>query len=772
MTDSSHAPRFDTGPLSWVMSEIRDALVRSRDALLEAATRGRDGQATSLQHARAHLHQAHGALQMVDVDGVGTLTQAAEEALGRFRDGTLPCDAAGAQAVAGLYQAVIEYLEELLSGAPPQPARLFPYYRDVLALLDAGRIHPSDLLFTDLSAPVALPARAPGAAPDYAAARARFEKNLLPFLKSSDEATRRSHASVMAQAVAEVEEAQQDPAARSFWLAMRSFAELAAAGQLAGDLYVKQLFGLINLQMRRLSQGQGSLPEAMLRDALFFIAAAPEPLETARPLRRAYRLDGMVPADYDARRYGRIDAQALKEAREALAQAQSTWDKVAAGIDPALESGFENALLVLEDASARLGAAALAQLLRELGRVAKDSLASGRSEQFGLEMATALLFVEHGLDQIRQLPPGFEAQAEVVGARLLALAAGETPPAAPEWQGDLSRQIQQGQTVAVVAGELKAGLRQVEKVLDDYYADASRRPTLAQIDPVLHQLYGALAVLDQDAAMRAAAHVRTRVAALAAGDDSDPAAETASLQNIARNVGALGFFTDMLGQNVDDARERFEFDQQEGMFRPVPFEKAPVADTPFDQEAEEIQAAPAPAEAHAEAHAAEPAEPEPEATPQGDAAIEAELLEIFIGEAQEVLAFVHATLPAARGEPSNQETLTLLRRSFHTLKGSGRMVGLDSFADAAAAVERVMNVWLSEARAASETCLPCLSHAAARAAWVDQLGDRRPFSRRHGRKRRGACRRPRAGDAARSSWPEPGRSAPPPETARPAAVAT
>ncbi|MGZ8313893.1 MAG: Hpt domain-containing protein, partial [Telluria sp.] len=429
----------------------------------------------------------------------------------------------------------------------------------------------------------------------------------------------------------------------------------------------------------------------------------------------------------------RIDAQALKEAREALAQAQAAWDRVATGIDPAAEALFANALAVLEDASARLGATALAQLLRELDRVAKDSVAAGRSDQFSLEMAAALLFVEHGLDQIRQLPGDFDAQAEVVGARLLALAAGETPPAAPEWQGNLSRQIQQGQTVAVVAGELKAGLRQVEKVLDDYYADGSRRPTLAQIDPVLHQLYGALAILDQDAAMRAAEYVRANVAALAAAEGADPALEAESLQNIARNVGALGFFTDMLGQNVDDARARFEFDAQDGMFRPVPFEKAAAAATPFDQEAEAIQPAPEP-EHEPELVAGEEEEPVPAAATEleGEAAIEAELLEIFIGEAQEVLSFVSATLPAARGEPSNQDTLTLLRRSFHTLKGSGRMVGLDNFADAAAAVERVMNVWLSEAREASEDLLALLSHACSEMTdWVDEL----VFdgaSRRHG----------------------------------------
>ena len=712
MTDSLHAPQFDTGPLSWVMSEIRDALERSRDTLLEAATRHPDAQSTALQHARAHLHQAHGALQMVDVDGVGTLTQAAEEALARFRDGSLPCTPEAAHAVAGLYQAVVEYLEELLSGAPAQPVRLFPYHRDVLALLGADRIHPADLLALDLSVPVTLGARVePANTPDYTACRARFEKALLPFLKSADGPARLGHARELADTIAAVEAAQLDRHARTFWLAMHSFSELVAGGQLACDLYVKQLFGLINLQIRRLSQGQASLPEAMLRDALFFIAAAPEPLAGALPLRRAWRLDGMVPPDYEMRRYGRIDALALKEAREALAQAKTLWDRVATGIDAALESAFENALAVLEDASARLGAPALAQLLRELGRSAKDSVASGRGEQFGIEMAAALLFAEHALDRIRQLPQGFNAQAEVVGARLLALAAGETPPPAPEWQGELARQITQDQTVAALAAEMKAGLRQAEKVLDEYYEDPARRPALAQIDPVLHQLNGALAVLGQEPAMRAAAHVRDAVRRLAA-DADEPAAQAAALANIAQNVGALGFFIDMLAQDAGAAQERFEFDAGEAMFRTV--QASAKAATPFDQE-------PAvPAEPAVEPVAGVESEAAPVA--QGEAAIEAELLEIFISEAQEVLSFASATLPAAFADPSNQEALTLLRRSFHTLKGSGRMVGLDRFADAAAAIERVMNVWLSDARAASPDLLALLSHATAdMAAWVEEL---------------------------------------------------
>jgi len=580
MTSSSHAPRIDTGPLSWVIGEIRDSLGRSGSALGDAASAEADARATALQHAKTHLHQAHGALLMVDIDGVGLLTLAAENALDRFKDGTLACTQEHVATVTDAYGAIGEYLGELLDGAPAQPTRLFPYYRALQAMAGVERIHPADLLFVDLAMLPADAEAAPASVQplDYAAVRARFEKALLPFLKSPDLDAQRANALVLQQAIAPVADAQVEPHARAFWQAMHAFAELVSNGQLASDLYVKQLFGMINLQLRRLSQGQGGLPETMLRDALFFIAAAAAPSEEAKALRQAYRLEGLVPADYAERRYGRIDAAALKEAREALAQTKVGWDKIATNAPlgvfaspTAPVDNFKEALATLAGASARLGAPALAQLLRELGQAASDALAANRSDELGMEMATAMLFVEQGLDQVRQLPSDFEEHAEVMGARLLALAAGETPPAAPQWQGELAQKTQHEQTVAVLAGEIKASLRQVEKILDDYHAGILQRPALHQVDPLLHQLQGALSVLDQDAAVRAVRRVQADVQGLASGA-TEGGVHAPVLQLIARNVGALGFFTDMLAQNGTQAGQRFVFDESDGVFREIPFE--------------------------------------------------------------------------------------------------------------------------------------------------------------------------------------------------------
>ncbi|WFR79113.1 Hpt domain-containing protein [Janthinobacterium rivuli] len=688
---------FDSEPLSWVMVEIREALGRSKTALFEAGGREREERATALQHARSHLHQAHGALVMVDVAGASLLTDGAEQALARFRDGSLEYTLDHAQVVAELYQALSEYLEDLVAGTPPQPARLFPYYRDLQSMLGAERIHPADLFFPPASMleghAIAL-AEAPPAA-DYPAWRGRFEKSLLPFLKAQDDATRRQHAGDLHATLTLVADAQQEAPARTFWFAMQAFAGLAASGEGMGTLNVKQLFGLINLQLRRLAQGTASLPEAMLRDALFFIAAAPEPTSEASQLRAAFALEGMLPADVETRRYGQVDQAALQGARTALAQARASWSRLAqADLDPALGAEFEASLQEVAAHAEFLKQPALASLLRESAAVARQAVASGRSAALENEIGMALLFADTGLEQLRRLPDDFAGNAETIAARLQALLAGEAPP--PVTAGELSRQIEQGQTVAALAEDMKTGLRQVEKVLNAYYADAAGAgtATLDGVAPVLEQLQQQLAGLGQEDARAAVLHVDAAVRQLAGGD-AKAEAHAEALDEIAQNVSALGFFVDMLGRNAQAASGRFHFDAAAGTFRALPFEKVAAAG-----------AVPVPLLDQALAPAA----------PAGmDAApavtdVDAEMLDIFIAEAREVLAFIDTTLALPREQAASGDHLAMLRRSFHTLKGSSRMIGLAQFAEAAGAIERVMNTWLAESRPVSDDLFTLLNY--------------------------------------------------------------
>ena len=73
-----------------------------------------------------------------------------------------------------------------------------------------------------------------------------------------------------------------------------------------------------------------------------------------------------------------------------------------------------------------------------------------------------------------------------------------------------------------------------------------------------------------------------------------------------------------------------------------------------------------------------------------------EMREIFIDEAREVIQGADEALQRLGESPDDLGDLTLIRRAFHTLKGSSRMVGLKVFGEAAWACEQLYNTRLAE----------------------------------------------------------------------------
>jgi chemosensory pili system protein ChpA (sensor histidine kinase/response regulator) len=68
-----------------------------------------------------------------------------------------------------------------------------------------------------------------------------------------------------------------------------------------------------------------------------------------------------------------------------------------------------------------------------------------------------------------------------------------------------------------------------------------------------------------------------------------------------------------------------------------------------------------------------------------------EIVEIFTEEAGEVLETIAAQLPPWRSAPGGGAPLAELRRAFHTLKGSGRMVGAGQIGELSWSVEQLLN---------------------------------------------------------------------------------
>jgi chemosensory pili system protein ChpA (sensor histidine kinase/response regulator) len=71
--------------------------------------------------------------------------------------------------------------------------------------------------------------------------------------------------------------------------------------------------------------------------------------------------------------------------------------------------------------------------------------------------------------------------------------------------------------------------------------------------------------------------------------------------------------------------------------------------------------------------------------------IDDEIIEIFIEEVDEVLETINQQLPVWKQDHSDQESKADVRRSYHTLKGSGRTVGANVIGELAWAVEDMLN---------------------------------------------------------------------------------
>ena len=796
------ASEFDIGPLTWVKGEIEQALARAGEALAAYLANPRDS--AQLKICKTHLHQAHGALEIVGLEGVTRLTEQAEHLIDLVDTGQRAADASVGLVLSGAFGALAEYLNELVEGAPHQPVRLFPAYRAVMQASGAERVVESELFFPDLA--VRPPKREVQDLPADLRAyvlgqRRRFQAGLLRWLRNeADNAALRE----MTDAVRAIERTQALPQHRSFWWVTIGFIEsLVALGARSG-LDAKRLCARIDLQMKRLMEGSQNVAERLLRDTLYFVARSRVQSPQLLEIRRLYALDNALPPEETPERDTRPQEANLRAVREILAVARDKWNRFSSGHAHEL-SGFRDQAAQLRDRVAALGNHDLALLVHAISSVTVWVAENpGRvTESIALETATALLLAENATENFTHLTSEFPQQVMAMGARLKASLVGETAnvPAVPLLD-EMSRRAQERLLMAQVVIEIKSNLSAIEAALDGFFRDAGRRGDLPALDGQVRQVLGALSILGADRAVAALTVCQSEIARFASPEYVPVQGD---FEQVAQTMSGLGFFIEALQHGPAD----FDALMQPIVPRhavPVPVEDLPTQEFPapgvespraaenltveeelaqeqrdartlfeawrdkpgdamlaaelkaniaaIEQDADlvdqprlqesaarmlELLEQPSVSAAgivHLEQTMAQVApeqvqEPTPPPSEEvkalarsSDEVVDAELLSIFLEEAHEMLGNVLGLHAQVETEPTRKDLLTTIRRGFHTLKGSGRMVGLARFGDAAWAVEQTMNQWLQDARPASADLLALIGAAHALfSRWVADLSD-------------------------------------------------
>jgi chemosensory pili system protein ChpA (sensor histidine kinase/response regulator) len=759
----STAADFDIGPLTWVKGEIDQALEKSLVALHAYAKNPEDSK--QLKFSQTHFHQAHGALQIVGLDGVTRLSEELDGLLGDIAKAGGPPRPESVASAARAFGGITAYLDQLLAGQPNQPLRLFAIYRDIAKARGRDGVDPVDLYYPDLSQrpprrEKPLVELASDQAPQYyREQRGRYQRGLLKWLKKDW-----SGVEDMRAAVAAVEASQTNPAARTFWWVALGFFDALFAKAIADQPLIARLANRVEQQLKRLMEGSATVAERMLREALFAVARARPATEHVRGVQDVFRLADTVPAAFELAGDGAPQNPALKGLRELAGNAKTAWNKAASGHHQPSLASFRALAGQLRDRAAAAAQTDLAGLTRDVAAVAGfigDS-PDRVTDAVAMEVATALLLVENAVDNFGSLGEEFAQQTDLMHTRLQAAVKGEVAQAGAPLPvlDEMSRRAQERLLMAQVVSEIQASLRAIEQALDAFFRDAEKRGELATLDKPIRQVLGALTMLNED---RAAAALSTCAAEIQRFARGDYVPAQGDFERVAGALSGLGFYVDALQHgkaDFDQFMRPISAKRGEALEAPGPqgvaaatveaeleqgkralqvlveqWKKRPddarlkdelkakasalqkdaslVADAKLERQAADILKLLATADARPfdpavstvlTAMTPAAAAPAPSAEAQKFMAasaetVDAELLAVYLEEAGEVLATIDEHLGKAREHPQDIELLRTIRRGFHTLKGSGRMVGLTRLGEASWVVEQVVNRWLEEERA-------------------------------------------------------------------------
>jgi chemosensory pili system protein ChpA (sensor histidine kinase/response regulator) len=668
----------DTTTLSWIAAEVDQALERVRQiiARFEAAP----ADAAVLGACPEHLHQVRGALNMV---GLSEATQFCETLEGSFAklNGSPPNIAAVGVIGRGVL-ALKQFVDGLAHGEPNVPVRLYPAYRELAGLQGKADCAEKDLFFPDLTPPA--PAHPKPRVLEAAelpaflqAQRARFQRGLLAWLRH-----RPGGLEDMREALDAMHSvAAQLPERRALWWVAAGLMDALEEAKDAEWLsQANVLCHKLDFQIRDLAAGSRVVNERLMRELLYAIARASAGTQRLRELRQTFRLDQLIPAAEPATQDLDSLRPAIEDARSRLQALKGAWQQYLMG-ELAGAVRFREIAASLQEKASGLANPHFTRLLDAIALAAAKLPDPRPDDHLVIEMSAAFMLAENILEGFGNAPEDLEAQVRILSAWLAEAAAGKStgkPPAG--LRAELTQQISAMQLRAQVAREIVANLQQVEQVLDAYARGTAARDTLPALAPQLRQIRGALAVLNL---ARASEVLATCDAMIRAPGEID-------MDWIAEGLSSLGFYLEPCLQGREPREQAIDFFLER-----------------FRQRA-----------------ASRPQQPAPAPAPQDE-----ELLQIFLDEATEVLASIEAALPVCRAEPGNAEALATIRRGFHTLKGSGRMVGLDELGEVAWQVEQAMNRWLEEKRPASAELLE-LAAAAANCFtdWVAQLKQGQPVA--------------------------------------------
>jgi chemosensory pili system protein ChpA (sensor histidine kinase/response regulator) len=717
-----------------IVAKELSATLNDARASLEAYAE-RPDQRILLERTADQLHSAHGVLRLVEVYGAALLAEEMEHVtrclLSSGSDQKRQVDGLDA-----LMRAMVQlptYLERVLSGGRDLALVLLPLLNDLRSVRGSPLLSEGTLLLLNLksdqnAAPQTLTQgeQSISVAQWARRLRPRFQIGLLGYIRGERTV---QNLEILAKVTEKLEQVATTQPVFQLWWVTGAILEAVRANGLEGSATLKRLLGQADRQIKALYElGEARYcedpPIDLLNNLLYYVARATTTGGRISAVRASFKLAELLPVDDNIEQEREsLSAPSVKLMHTVAAAIKEDLSKVKDVLDIFVRRGggqsaeLQPQLELLKKISDTLGVLGLGELrqrvqeeIQALAQIVQDG--KPPSEDSLVRVAGVLLSVEDSLDdQLVRL--------------ILPTPADEASAGVPVDQDHEFRQVSDA-----VLRECIVNLARIKEAV----STAVQKPNefspqgLDNVPQLLRGITAGLLMLGKGRAVELMDAVGTQVRKLI--EPGAPPPDPVRLERVADAIVSIEYYMETLQNGRTDPW--YMLDNAEMCLKTLADNEAlarvPNLNLTSSEAAKTIKLDPADTiamERTKRAHAATNpliAVPEPEA-------VDPQFVELFIEEAKEEIASVQKTFPLWDQNPMDLDALSSMRRSFHTLKGSGRMVGARAIAEFAWSIENLLNRIIDKTLTRTPGMMALLrSSVAALPQLVDQLETGRPGS--------------------------------------------
>ncbi len=675
-----------------VAKELTATLNEARAALEAYAERS--DQTAFLERCADQLHLAHGVLRLVEVYGAALLAEEMEHVT-RYIHVAGSDQKRQVEGLDALMRAMVQlptYLERVLSGGRDLALVLLPLLNDLRSVRGSPLLSEGTLLLLNLKSDQPAQPQSLQGEPAISVAlwarrlRSRFQIALLGYIRGERAV---QNLEILAKIAEKLEQVATTQPVFQLWWVVGALLEALRTNGLEGSATLKRLLGQADRQIKALYEaGEARYcenpPIDLLNNLLYYVARASTGGGRIAAVRASFKLSELLPVDDSIEQEREsLSAPSVKLMRTVAAAIKEDLSKVKDVFDIFVRRGGGRSdelipqLDLLKKISDTLGVLGLGELrqrvqqeVSELSEIVTDGKTP--SEAALIKVAGVLLSVEDSLDDqlVRLILPAASLSSDV-----------------PLDQDHEFRQVSEA-----VLRECIVNLARIKEAVSVAVQKPSDFPPqgLDNVPQLLRGITAGLLMLGKGRAVELMDAIGAEVRKLI--EPGAPVPDALRLERIADAIVSIEYYMETLqnGRNdpwymLDNAEMCIKALAEQGPSR-VPTLGVPSG----DDIAKTVRLSPdvtvaiePPKDEQIATHPLVSAEAPPAVDPQ--------FVELFIEEAKEEIASIQQCFPQWDQNPMDLDSLGVLRRSFHTLKGSGRMVGARLIAEFGWSIENLLN---------------------------------------------------------------------------------